>query len=1390
MRLHVIHLFLAAGLLLTGIAPFVQAKDAVNESQRDIPVAYRTDVVVVGGGTNAVSAAISAAESGAKVFLAAPRPYLGEDMTGTLRLWLEDGETPTSPLAVKIFSDPLGDKARLDTRPRLPYKYRTTIPSATSHPDSSPVSLLSDGLYQNPVNQSIQYDGDVSIDIKLEKSTKVAEVAVLAFVRESTAASDGFGIKTIKAIANGKTLATITEPEPNGQHSDGMPVLFTIPVNQKLDSLRLEIAKADNVTRILLGEVEVIADKTENSSDQRKAAAPMPRPMHVKKTLDEALINAGVTFLYSCYPTDVLRDAKGNVCGIVMANRAGRQAVVAKTIIDATEDGTVAKMAGADFRKASSCKTQTFRRTVIGGEPIEAEGLSHRIINPPFFGMFSSRLRTSMKGYQVIEYTFNLPLNGNVFDGKTYKTSYAALSAADQAARRMTYHPEQQFTSDLLFFIPDQQIISEKAFSGDCSDVANLPLKAFQPKGVDHLYVAGPAADLPRDEVEAITRPLARIDLGTRLGKAAAAEAKALATPQDVQLAGEKTNSPAATGDVAEVLVGVRPTQELKTIPQAARALPVLGEYDVLVIGGGTAGAPAGIAAARAGAKTLVVEYLHGLGGVGTVGAISLYYHGNRVGFTTEIPGNPGWKIEQKMEWYRSELEKANADVWLGSLGCGTFIDKNQVRGAVVVTPQGRGVVLAKVVIDATGNADLAAASGAPCRQIDHNEFAMQGTGLPPRNLGATYTNTDFTFSDETDMLDVWRIFVHAKDKYPEAFDQSRIIDTRERRRVIGDATITILDEINHRTYPDSIVLAKSDFDTHGYTVDPYLVLEHPDRKSIYAYIPYRCLLPRQLEGLLVVGLGISVHRDAIPAVRMQPDIQNQGYAAGRAAAMAVKDDIGLREIDIKALQKHLVEIGNLPKSVLTDKDSYPLPPERIKEAVQSISEGKHAAAVILSHPKQSLPLLKEAYQAARSKGDPSQLGYAKYLCIFGVPEAADAIIEEVRKHKEWDPGWNYRSGGQYGYAMSPLDNLIVLLGYSGSKKALPVILEKAEMLDAEKDFSHHRAVGLALERLGDPRAAETLAKLLSKPDMQGYAHTTLEKVRELDPSRELDVNAIVSRRVSLRELVLARALFRCGDYNGLGEKILGQYANDLRGHIARHAKAVLEETKQQNADSPEAAAEKSVVINAGIGGNNSWNLLARLDKDVLAQKPELVVMLVGSNDVLNSGNSVPLDKYRQNLTQLAQRITDSGSKLVLMTLPPCYETYLLERHPAKFFGEDGPAGRIAKANQIVRQIAEERDIPLVDVNELFTKIGKVGPTKESLMRNEVNAGARDGVHPTPEGYRHIADAILKVIRKNDLPTQHVVCFGDSITFGAHVLGAGTATGATYPAFLSRALNR
>ena len=85
------------------------------------------------------------------------------------------------------------------------------------------------------------------------------------------------------------------------------------------------------------------------------------------------------------------------------------------------------------------------------------------------------------------------------------------------------------------------------------------------------------------------------------------------------------------------------------------------------------------------------------------------------------------------------------------------------------------------------------------------------------------------------------------------------------------------------------------------------------------------------------------------------------------------------------------------------------------------------------------------------------------------------------------------------------------------------------------------------------------VAEHLSKQGMSGYVHDTLEKARQFDAASPGGKNAVKTRRDSIREMATARALYRCGDYGDLGRKTLERYVEDLRGHIARHAKAVLE---------------------------------------------------------------------------------------------------------------------------------------------------------------------------------------------------------------------------------------
>jgi len=1117
----------------------------VNESARNIPVAYDVDVVVVGGTSGGVAAAVAAAQQGAKVFLAAERPYLGEDLCGTYRLWLEPGEEPDSLLAERLFADPA---AAHKMRNAIPFAYVADKPSAGVHKDTQPPSLLADGKWHSAASQSVQYDGNVTITADLGGDRQVERACVMAYQRDNDFEAESATIYISQDSRQWKQIAVVKN-EKLGQGSfEESAVELSAPVSERVRYVKFVVEKSPEVHRILLGEILIEAKQGPDKSAESRCLP--PTPMHIKRTLDEALLQAGVEFLFGCYTTDVLYDSEGKLAGIVMANRSGRQAVKAKVIVDATPRASVARMAGAMFRPYPG-GPQTFKRVVVRGEAIKTEEVSAHKMPTPL-------LTSQGAGYEAIEYTLKIAMA----DG-----SFASFAEAEQFARDKTWHPKQGDDSETLFQVPPDPMKGRKSLPGVWPGGEKVSLDVFRPAGISRLFVLGGCADVPRDAAEKLLRPLELITVGSRIGAAAVSEAGSITKLSDVKLPGNSIRL-AVSGEILENLAWRRPTQtERGSILAEARAVPVVGQYDVVVVGGGTGGAPAGIGAARQGARTLVIEYLHGLGGVGTLGLIGKYYYGYREGFTKEVDqglaefggkgeGDSGkgqaWNSELKMELYRRMLRKAGADIWFGVLGCGALVEDGQVKGVVVATPDGRGVVIAKVVIDSTGNVDIAAAAGADCVYTNGHGLAVQGAGLPPQEIGARYTNTDWTFIDDTDVVDVWHAFVVAKKKYQGAYDLGQLIDTRERRRIVGDFVLSPLDVYLGRTFADTIVLARSNFDTHGFTVHPMFMLRPPDREVITAYVPYRCLLPKGLDGILATGLGVSADRDVMPVIRMQADIQNQGYAAGVAAAMAVKSGKSLRDIDIEVLQKHLVEKGNLPKEALDHQDTFALPKEQVEKAVETVTKDFDGLEVIFAQPEQALPLLRKAYQSAENED--AKLIYAHILATFGEAIGAEVLLAAV-KAKDWDKGWNFTGMGQFGASMSPLDSLMIALGGTGDRRAVDVIVEKLAQLDAKSEFSHFRAVAMALETLAVPAAAKPLAELLIKPGMTGYAFTDIEQARHGTPDSPADTS---TRNCSLRELFLAQALYRCGDYEGLGEKILKEYERDLRGHYARHAHAVL----------------------------------------------------------------------------------------------------------------------------------------------------------------------------------------------------------------------------------------
>lgn len=221
----------------------------------------------------------------------------------------------------------------------------------------------------------------------------------------------------------------------------------------------------------------------------------------------------------------------------------------------------------------------------------------------------------------------------------------------------------------------------------------------------------------------------------------------------------------------------------------------------------------------------------------------------------------------------------------------------------------------------------------------------------------------------------------------------------------------------------------------------------------------------------------------------------------------------------------------------------------------------------------------------------------------------------------------------------------------------------------------------------------------------------------------------------------------------------------------------------------PVSAKTDAQVINAGIGGNNTINLLARLDSDVIQNKPDLVILMVGTNDMLNTNKMLSYQEYEANLEQIVKTIQNSGAQVLLMCPPPLDSVYLFERHDRNLFQEI-PNVKLDSARNIIQRIARMNNLLCIDLFQKFTEMNLPKHNEDLFFINEKNSGSRDGVHLTSLGYHYIAETIFQFLKTNNLlnKDQTIVCFGDSITFGSKVKGSGTADGETYPAYLQTAI--
>ena len=211
-------------------------------------------------------------------------------------------------------------------------------------------------------------------------------------------------------------------------------------------------------------------------------------------------------------------------------------------------------------------------------------------------------------------------------------------------------------------------------------------------------------------------------------------------------------------------------------------------------------------------------------------------------------------------------------------------------------------------------------------------------------------------------------------------------------------------------------------------------------------------------------------------------------------------------------------------------------------------------------------------------------------------------------------------------------------------------------------------------------------------------------------------------------------------------------------------------------------------VFNAGFPGDTTRELLKKFPNDVVPRDPDLVVLLIGSNDMLYPGHMLELDVYARNLNTLLDRIAYVGSDAMLMTAPRFVTRLLLETYPATLEHKYPPEERLIMLNNVIRDVAAERGIELVD---LYKLIDPADESAGSLLLNEANSNRRDGMHFNAQGNRVVAENVCKCILKYYPDARRIVCLGDSLTYGVYMPGKGTAEpdALTYPGILCRLLS-
>ena len=376
---------------------------------------------------------------------------------------------------------------------------------------------------------------------------------------------------------------------------------------------------------------------------------------------------------------------------------------------------------------------------------------------------------------------------------------------------------------------------------------------------------------------------------------------------------------------------------------------PVAKKCDVLVAGGGFAGIAAALAAARGGAKTILLEKQFLLGGLGTCGLVTIYLpicdgFGNQVSFgiaeeLLRLSVKHGADAKYPKAWFeggtkeekaqkRFEVQynpyifailaeklllKEGVEIMYGTSACSVVSESGKIKNVIVENKSGRSAIDVKSVADCTGDADIAKLAGAKCALYSgknilaawyywadkNSNFNLKIRGAADDAENPVEKLVDKTFeaveNDEIcEMVELSHSSIYSDFLKKRAADESFIINSlatipqvRMTRRLVGEYDLDISDD--HKKFDDSVGMFSS----------------WRKRGPVFE-IPFRSLYGKEVKNLVVAGRCFSVNDNLWDLSRVIPVCSVSGEAAGTAAAMS--DDFA--NLNVSDLQKKLVENG------------------------------------------------------------------------------------------------------------------------------------------------------------------------------------------------------------------------------------------------------------------------------------------------------------------------------------------------------------------------------------------------------------------------------------------------------------------------------------------------